>query len=61
MIDVWCFNAVGKTFGTHEVEMEGVENFEVSEFASTHDRYLAAVPQILSYISYSSPRPKPTN
>ena len=58
MINVRCFNAVSKTCGTHEVDIEGVENFEVSEFASTHDRYLAAVPQILGKIGYSQPKPE---
>jgi hypothetical protein len=56
MINVRCFNAISKTCGTHEVKMEGVENFEVSEFASTHDSYLAAVPQILHKVGYSQPK-----
>ena len=57
MINVRCFGAISKTCGTHEVVMEGVENYEVSDFASTHDRYLAAVPQILHKIGYSQPKP----
>ena len=55
MINIRCFNAVSKTCGTHSVGMEGVENYEVSKFAPTHDRYLAAVPQILQEVGYSQP------
>eukprot|EP00977_Amphora_coffeiformis_P030232 scaffold45607_cov237-Amphora_coffeaeformis.AAC.6 len=58
MINIRCFGAISKTCGTHEVVMEGVENYEVSDFASTHDRYLAAVPQILNEIGYSQPKPR---
>ena len=58
MINIRCFNAVSKTCGTHKVNMDGVENYEVSEFASTHDRYLAAVPQILQEVGYSQPQPR---
>ena len=58
MINIRCFNAVSKTCGTHTVNMDGVENYEVSEFASTHDRYLAAVPQILQEVGYSQPQPR---
>ena len=58
MINIRCFGAISKTCGTHEVVMEGVENYEVSDFASTHDRYLAAVPQILNEIGYTQPKPR---
>ena len=57
MINVRCGGGIRKTCGTHPIQnIDGVENFEVSGFASTHDRYLVAVPQILHKVGYSQPR-----
>jgi hypothetical protein len=57
MINVRCAGGIRKTCGTHPVQnIEGVENFEVSEFAPTHDRYLVSLPQILHKVGYSQPR-----
>jgi len=57
MINVRCGGGVRKTCGTHAVQtIQGVENYEVSDFAPTHDRYLVAVPQILHKVGYGQPR-----
>lgn len=57
MINVRCAGGIRKTCGAHPVEnVTGVENCEVSDLASTHGRYLVAVPQILEKVGYSQPR-----
>ena len=42
--------------GTHPVlDVAGVENFDISEFVSTHGRYPLAVPQILHKVGLGQP------
>lgn len=57
MINIRCAGGIRKTSGTHPVQnIEGVENYEVSDLVSTHGRYLVTVPQILHKVGYSQPR-----
>jgi hypothetical protein len=56
MINIRCWNGVNKACGTHPIlNIEGVENFEVSHLASSHGRYPLAVPHILHEVGYGEP------
>jgi hypothetical protein len=60
MINLRCWKGVSKTCGTHPIlNIEGVENYEVSHLASSHGRYPLAVPYILHHVSYGTPCPPP--
>mmetsp|Transcript_14837 Transcript_14837/g.22823 ORF Transcript_14837/g.22823 Transcript_14837/m.22823 type:complete len:998 (+) Transcript_14837:127-3120(+) len=56
MINIRCWNAFVNTCGTHSIEVEGVENYEVSHLCSSHSRYPLVVPQILHHIKFGTPQ-----